>query len=119
MGPDPTSHERNHLAADDIQAREQRYKKMVWLFDAREAYHHNRLLVRSKPGKQHVTFRWKQPRQSIVCRRKRVLLDLGLGLVLSVRKIYPGPPFSGWGHLFETIDVWRWLQTGARRAGSR
>jgi competence protein CoiA len=100
------------LPAEDIQAREQHYQRMVWLFDARDAYYRRRLLVRAKPNTDYVTFRWKQPRRSIVLCHKRVLLDLGLGLVLSIRKIYPGPPFSGWGHLLETIDIWRWLLTG-------
>lgn len=100
------------LPAEDIQAREQHYQKMVWLFDARDAYYRGRLMVRTKPGTDYVTFRWKQPRRSIALCRKRVLLDLGLGLVLSIRKIYPGPPFSGWGHLLETLDIWRWMLAG-------
>ncbi len=95
------------LPVEDIQARELHYRKMVWLFDARDAYCHDRLLVRVKPGTDYVTFRWKQPRRSIVFCRKRVLLDLGRGLVISVRKIYPGPPSAAGG------TCWRRSTSGA------
>lgn len=100
------------LPVEDIQAREKHYGKMLWLFDAREAYYRRRLLLRARPGTDYVTFRWKQPRRSVAFCEKRVLLDLGLGLILSVRKVHPGPPFAGWGHLLETIDIWRWLLSG-------
>lgn len=104
------------LSVDDIEAREAHYgPKMRWLFDARAAHWKGRISLRhkhSESGSRYVTFRWKQARRSIAACARPVFLDLGQGRVLQVRKIYPGPPFRGWGHLYRTADLWNWLLTG-------
>ncbi|GAA1582173.1 hypothetical protein GCM10009789_39910 [Kribbella sancticallisti] len=86
---------------------------MVWLFDAREAYERQRLTLRRKDSNDYVTFQWKQARRSILACKRTLLLDLGQGLVLSVKK-YDGPPIRGWGQVFRTTDVWSWLRDGAK-----
>ncbi|WP_107081617.1 competence protein CoiA family protein [Streptomyces sp. SBT349] len=82
--------------SDEIAAREAHYGAMNWLFDAREAYWSNRLILRPGRDDSYVSFRWKQPRRSITYCARPVLLDLGQGQVLHVKKIYAGPPCGGW-----------------------
>lgn len=103
------------IAVQEIAEREAHYgKKMMWLFDARAAFLKGRLGLRRGNKDDYVNFRWRQPRRSIVACERRVLLDLGEGLVLSIRKLYPGPPCAGWGHVFETRDIWEWMRSGRR-----
>lgn len=85
---------------------------MVWLFDARRAYETQRLTLRRGNSADYVSFRWKHLRRSVLSCNRTVLLDLGEGLLLRIKKLYPGPPYGGWGHIFETVDVWAWLRDG-------
>jgi competence protein CoiA len=105
------------LSVDDIAARERHYgSQMRWLFDARTAYWKERITLRHKQtdeGGNYVTFRWKHARRSITSCTRPVFLDLGQGLILRVKKTYPGPPFHGWGYLHRTADLWNWLLTGS------
>lgn len=97
------------IPVPQILAREAHYGRMIWLFDAREPYEYNRLLVRHRPD--YVTFRWKHPRKSIAYCRKSVYLDLGYNLILHVKRIYPDAPCGGWGTL-GTVDAFSsWLGT--------
>lgn len=105
------------LSVDEIEAREAHYGvQMRWLFDARAAYWKGRITLRYKEGDSggsYVTFRWKHARRSITACARPVFLDLGQGLLLQVKKAYPGPPFNGWGYLHRTADMWNWLLTGS------
>lgn len=101
------------ISVDDIAAREAHYGQgMAWLFDARTAYEMERLNLRRGNNDEYVSFRWKQPRRSVLACARPVLLDLGEGLILRIKKIYPGPPYGGWGDLYETAEIWRWLRDG-------
>jgi len=104
------------ISVDDIRARENHYgARMVWLFDARTAYESGRLSIRrGKKSDDYVGFRWKQPRRSLLACRRLRLLDLGEGLVLKIGKISDMPPYGGWGEMFETVSIWRWLRDGVR-----
>lgn len=95
------------LSVEEIRAREAHYGRMIWLFDAREPYEYDRLDVRRRKG--YVTFRWKHPRKSIAHCHKPVYLDLGYGLVLHLKRIYPAAPCGGSGQLGSVDDFARWL----------
>jgi competence protein CoiA len=101
------------ISVEDIAKREAHYgSSMVWLFDARQPFEARRLIIRRGDTDDYVTFRWKQPRRSIAACDRTVLLDLGEGLVLRIKKLYPRRPFRGWGHVFHTVDIWTWLRDG-------
>lgn len=97
------------LPVDEIRAREDHYGRMIWLFDAREPYEYDRLDIRRKRG--YATFRWKHPRKSLAACRKPVYLDLGYGLVLHLKRIYPEAPCGGSGKLGSVDDFTRWMST--------
>lgn len=96
------------IPTEQIIAREEFYgHRMIWIFDAAEAYESNRLNLRNR--KDYVSFRWKHPRKTIgVCRRP-VYLDLGNGAVLHVRKFHPEAPSGGWGHLGYKTELQAWM----------
>ena len=101
------------ISTEDIAKREQHYgPRMYWLFDIRQAYETGRFDMRRGKDDAYVTFRWKHARQSVLTCRRPVLLDLGEGLVLRVKKIHSGRPVGGWGNLIETAALWRWLRDG-------
>lgn len=85
------------IGVDDIRRREAFYGRMVWIFDARDAYRQDRLSLRRKDN--YFTFRWKHPRVSVAYARRPVYLDLGDRGLLYLRKIYPSAPCGGWGYL--------------------
>lgn len=88
----------SYLPPEQISAREQHYgHRMAWLFDARDAYADDRLLIRRRSTFD--TFRWKHPRKSIGLCRRPVLLDLGDGRLFLIKKIHTAAPCGGWGHL--------------------
>ena len=99
------------LSADIIRARERHYGPMIWIFDALDAYESGRLEIRSKPGREYVTFRWKHPRKTVAACRRTVLLDLDGRTLLRVGRMHPDTPCGGWGHLL-TVDVVRSWITG-------
>lgn len=90
------------LPTAEIQARESHYGRMVWIFDATEAYDDDRIWLRPRDG--YVTFRWKHPRKSIALCHQYVLLDLGDKL-LHVKRIYPNAPCGGWGRLVDRSAI--------------
>lgn len=102
------------ISADDIRERERFYGRMVWIFDAVDAYAEDRLNIRKRPGKPYVTFRWKHPRKTLGACRRPVLLDLGNGWLLNLGRIYLAAPCGGWGRLTRRADVHAWLLTGSR-----
>jgi competence protein CoiA len=105
------------ISPAEIAERERFYgARMVWVFDASEAWHDQRLYLcktRDQDGKKYVTFRWKHPRKTIALCNRRVLLDTGTGQLLSVRHIYPDGVCGGWGYMCSTDSFREWI------AGSR
>lgn len=95
------------LAVADIQAREQHYGRMAWIFDARDAYAADRLLIR--PREQWAGFRWKHPRKSISACRRPVFLDLDGEQLFRVRRFNVTDRCTGWGTLSRANDFRAWI----------
>jgi competence protein CoiA len=87
------------ISVDEMAQREQFYgvDRMVWLFDARDAYREKRLDLRDR-GTFH-SFRWKHPRKVVAYARAPVRLDLGAGLILTLKRMHAAAPCGGWGIL--------------------
>ncbi len=104
------------LPAPEIREREAFYGDMAWIFDARDAYEWRRLDLRFPDTKRldYCTFRWKQPRKSLAVCRRPVLLDLGLGKVLRIGRLYASTPCGGWGKLYTRAEIIRYLNAGPR-----
>jgi competence protein CoiA len=97
----------SHLSADQIQKREQHYGRMVWIFDATDAYDSGRLDLRTKKDSSspdYRSFRWKHPRRSLLACQRTVMLDLGEGKLLNLKRLYPKAPYGGWGYLTTVED---------------
>jgi hypothetical protein len=93
---------------------------MVWLFYAVRAHHSGRLRLALTPGRQHVNFAWRSPRETLdVCQRP-VHLDLGPSdqasgrhLVLRLNRSYPGPNrLLGSGTLYTAEAFHNWMAHG-------
>jgi competence protein CoiA len=102
------------ISCDEIHERERFYRRMVWIFDATEAYDSWRLDVRKRRGQNWVTFRWKHPRKTVAACRAPVLLDLDGSQLLRVRKFHAEQPFSGWGHHVSAERIRSWLAAERR-----
>lgn len=89
----------SYLPPDQIKARENHYGRMLWLFDARQAWAADRLGLRRSGPDGYRTFRWKHPRKSIGLCRRPVFLDLDDQWVLHLGKIHTEAPCGGWGHI--------------------
>jgi competence protein CoiA len=83
------------ISPADIQARERFYKRMIWVFDAKEPFDTNRLELRNKGS--HYTFRWKQPRKHLAICTQPIALDIGDGDLFWIKKIHTEAPCGGWG----------------------
>ena len=100
------------LPVDTIAAREAFYgPRMVWVWNAAEAYDSERLEIRPRAGSTYATFRWKHPRKSIAACTRTVVLDLGNGTVLRLGKMHPETPCGGWGHLQPVDRLSAWIQS--------
>lgn len=98
------------ITVDDIAAREAHYgDRMLWIFDAREACRSGRIQLRSGGGISF-EFRWEQPRRSIRRCRRDVMLDLGDGLLLGIKR-HPRAGQPGRCQLFAIPDIWQWILT--------
>jgi len=86
------------ISVRTVSAREYFWNKMIWVFDARAAFDADRLTLNDKDG--YYTFRWKHARKVIAICNAPVYLDLGPYIFL-IKKVYLGPPFAGWGRLYE------------------
>jgi len=110
------------ISLPEIRAREEFYgDSMVWLFDAVEPARSGRLDIRRRrrrDGRRFETFRWRHPRKSAAACRAQVLLDLGDGRLLDVKKLYPDAPCGGWGFLVCASDVRAWLRGDSSQAGA-
>lgn len=110
------------ISVDEIRERERFYgPRMVWIFDATEAYASHRMELRFK-GRQlrdeeypqfdrpalagtDYTFRWKHPRKSLGACRCRVMLDFGEVGLLKLRRLHLDSPCGGWGQLVSRASV--------------
>jgi competence CoiA-like predicted nuclease len=101
------------ISVEEIKEREAFYDRMVWIFDAVDAYRNDRLDIRRRTGKSYVTFRWKHPRKTLGACRKPVLLDLGNNQLLNIGRIHLTSPCGGWGKLATRDDICAWLNTGS------
>jgi len=88
------------ISSGEIQEREQFYKNMIWMFDAR-AYN-----LEIRPKNNYSTFRWKHPRKSIWACKCHVFFDLGYK-ILKVNKIYHNVPCGGSGYLIDYEDFFK------------
>lgn len=116
--PDGTVVELQHsyLPADQTAAREAHYGRMIWIFDATQAYDENRIWIRKRDG--YVTFRWKHPRKSVSLCTRPTLLDLGPYLLL-IKKIHTAAPCGGWGRIVDKDDMARSLNSEQVTGGAR
>jgi competence protein CoiA len=84
------------ISVDEITEREEFYgARMIWIFDAVDAYDDERLDLREQS--YGWSFRWKHPRKSIGACRRPVLLDLGDEGLLWLKRIHVTSPSGGWG----------------------
>ncbi len=102
------------ISPEEIATREEFYgQRMLWLFDATEPARENRIAYRkSEPaagGRRYVTFRWYYPRKTLAWCNRRVLLDVGGGHLLSLRRIYPNGQCGGWGYLLPADRFRDWI----------
>jgi hypothetical protein len=91
------------LSVDEIRERENHYGRMLWVFDAIDAYQCDRLNLR-RPNERYRSLRWKHPRRSILHCARPVFLDLGDGQLFELKKLYPNAPYGGWGYLLTTEE---------------
>ena len=83
------------ISVEDIQAREQFYGKMIWLFDCRDAHNEERLCIREMS--YGYNFTWKHPKKTIGYANKPVFFDLGDNRILQIKKKTVGTRMYGWG----------------------
>ena len=123
------------ISVEEIQEREQFYKKLVWLFDVAEAVLSRRLDIRYKDcrvlgpawpvnryypqgfleHKGYQTFRWYHAQKHIAYTSKPTWLDLGDGRLFDLRKMHLSAPCGGWGYLRDKYAViGSWGGTTAR-----
>lgn len=107
----------SYLSPDEIRERETFYGRMIWVFDATTAVEEGRLSIRRRGG--YVSFRWKHPRKSVANCRRSVLLDLGGGQLLQLKRIHTEAPCGGWGHLQPKADFIDWMTRDLVATGGR
>ncbi len=83
------------IGVEEIQERERFYGSMIWVFDVRDAYKADRLLLRDR--RTHYTFRWKHPRLSISRARCQVYLHYSEFALLELGGMWSDAPCGGWG----------------------
>lgn len=107
--PDGRIFELQHsgISTEEIREREEFYgKKLVWGFDAIDAYHEDRLELREQDyHRVKYTFRWKHPRKSIAYATSKVFLDLGYGLIFELEWMSKETPCGGKGTLHQSYFV--------------
>lgn len=101
--PDGRVFELQHsgISPEQIRERELYYgEKMVWIFDARDAFENSRIDLRKKGERD--TFRWKQPKKSIAYASRKVFLDLGEGMLFELEWMSKETPCGGVGILHKS-----------------
>lgn len=105
----------SYISPENVRAREDFYRNMIWVFDARDArkpvkydlgdfaFEDARLVFRTDSDNRnddnYVTFRWKHPRKIVARTTRNTYLDLGDGWLLQVGNIYMTGMCGGWGYL--------------------
>lgn len=94
------------ISPEEIRKREDFYgNKLIWVFDAIDAYVENRLELRETETYNKYTFRWKHPRKSIAYATRKVFLDLGYGLLFELEWMSKETPCGGKGTLHKSYFV--------------
>lgn len=83
------------IGVGEIREREQFYQNMIWVFDVRDAFRNDRLILRNRGT--HFNFRWKHPRLSIAFARCQVYLQYGQRELLELGGMWADAPCGGWG----------------------
>lgn len=87
------------ISTENIRKRNDFYRTVIWVFDAREPYDDDRLKFRDK--KTHWTFKWNWPRKTIVAAWTppwTIYLDTGADGLFEARAIYDDRSYlTGWG----------------------
>lgn len=77
----------------EARAREQFYRRMVWVLDAR-VFAEN---LDFRDRGQYVSFRWKHPRKTWTRLVRPRFFDFGDGTMFEARRIHQQVPCGGWG----------------------
>jgi hypothetical protein len=120
------------ISVDSIEAREDFYGKMIWLFDVRECCPKPKYIdtpfgdtfltnkkdirLRLKPKDNIHTFRWCHPRKSIAYAKTNVYLDVGRDEIFGLQKMYIEKRCGGWGFLKpkSVFEDWLKMQCAAK-----
>ena len=89
------------ISVDEILEREKFYGNMIWVFDCRDAYNENRILLRRRreySGSDLMSFRWLHAKKNIAYTTKPTYLDLGEH-ILRLKKIGNKAPTGGYGFI--------------------
>lgn len=99
------------ISADEIMSRENNYKELRWLFDARDK---NFTLEEGRGGSFtiHRSHQWP----AIAICRRRVMLDLGDRTIISLERTNENGSW-GWGYIYPYGTVRRWIAGPAYRRG--
>ena len=97
----------SNLSPAEIDERERVYGRMVWIWDATEAYAAGRIDLRRKDGRPDNwrSFRWKHARKSLAFCQYPTLIHLAPGKVLRLGRMFPKAPTGGWGWLITEDDA--------------
>lgn len=114
------------ISVDSIEARENFYDKMIWLFDVSECCpepkyfdfgsgelvltNPKQFRLRIRPKGDHHTFRWCHPRKSIAFTNAPVYLDVGRNEIFRLDKMNLEKRCWGWGDLKPKIIFEDWLK---------
>ena len=102
----------SQLPAHQIHQREQHYERMRWIFDARDRGF--QVEERGAGFSVHRPYSWP----TIAECQRRVMLDLGEGVVISLEKINESGSY-GWGFLYPYRTIRMWLAGPDYRKGWR
>lgn len=106
--PDGRIFELQHsgISTSEIKSREDFYgNKLVWIFDAIDAYNDERLELRETETYDKYTFRWRWPRKSIAYAARKVFLDLGGGKLFELEWMSKETPCGGKGKLHDSYTI--------------
>jgi len=94
------------ISIREISEREEFYgKKLVWIFDAIDAYRNGRLKLRETRHYGKYAFAWKHPRISIAYATRNVFLDFGYGILFELDWMSKETPCGGKGRLHNSYTV--------------
>lgn len=76
-----------------------KHPRILWIVNGWGLYN-DRFQLKKKLGPSTFTFRWKHARRSLYLCDNNVFLDLSVGTLFEFKKLYLGPPCSGWGNIY-------------------